>query len=379
LLAVSFAALSAGVAHAQQPGDLDVLAQQILDNPQDVALNLRYAQAAEALGKPRLALVAYERILINDPSNQEARRGYERVRRTLEPGYTVARLETGVRWDSNPHDINPDFSFFFFGEPQEGTTYYGKLMVANEHAFGATRFRTTLNLEADETPDIPDIRYEYIGLQTGPLLYLGPHIAALPAIGVSSSWVAGDHYYDEVNASFGMEGRAGGSSYWWRLRGGHRDYDHDTPFFFSGPIAEDGNYYEFTAGYLRPRTFGERGTLSIAPFARWSDMKGDTFDFFIFDDLSPGKYLEYGADVNYDYQLGDHVEASIGTLARKRDFRDSSRADMYLSPQASVTLQRIFPCNCDLRFQYRYRNNDTNDDLYDYRANQFSLALTTRF
>ena len=376
LLAVSLAALQAGAAQAQEANDLDRLSQQILDNPQDVALNLRYAQAAEAAGKPRLALTAYERILINDPSNHEARQGYERVRRILEPGYTVARLETGVRWDSDP--LNANQGIFFFGNAPEATTYYGKLTIANEHTFAGLRFRSTLNVEDDETPDISDISYQYIGAQTGPILFLGPHLAALPAIGVSAAWLGGEQYYNEVNLSFAMEGRAGGASYWWRLRGGYRDYQHDTSSFF-GPVTENGEYYDFTAGYVRPHTLADRGTLSVEPFARWSNIKGGVFDFFIFDELSPGKYSEYGADVNYNYQLGDHVRASVGALARERDFRSSSRQDTYLSPQASVTVQRALACNCDIRFQYRYRNNDTNDAFFDYRANQFSLSLTTRF
>ena len=92
LVAASVVALAAGTAHAQQGNDLADLNERILENPQDVELNLRYARAAEEAGVPRLALAAYERILINDPTNEEARRGYERVWRTIEPGYTVARL-----------------------------------------------------------------------------------------------------------------------------------------------------------------------------------------------------------------------------------------------------------------------------------------------
>src|ERR1700749_1206855 len=84
LLAASIGALSTGLAQAQAQrdqgsNDLSDLNNQILDNPADVGLNLRYAHAAESAGKLRLALAAYERILINDPHNQEAREGYERV------------------------------------------------------------------------------------------------------------------------------------------------------------------------------------------------------------------------------------------------------------------------------------------------------------
>jgi hypothetical protein len=374
LIAASVTALSAGLAHAQDADELNALSQQILDNPTDASLNIRYAHAAEAAGKPRLALAAYERILINDPSNGEAQRGYERVRRIIEPGYTVTRLEVGARWDSDPlnqHD-------FFFSHPEEATAYYGRLMIGNESQFVGHRWRSILNVDVEETPDIEDINYEYIGAQTGPILYVGPHTAALPALGVATSWLGGDHYYNEVNLSFGMEGRAGGASYWWRGRYGWRDYDHDTSHFFS-LVTEDGDYVELTGGYARPHTLLERGALTIAPFVRWSDFDGSVFDFFVFDELSPGKYTEYGADVNYNYQLTDHLQASVGALVRARDFTGSIRNDKYVSPQASLTLQNALPCTCDLRLQYRYRENNSNELLSDYNADQVSLSLTTRF
>ena len=374
LVAASVTALSAGAAHAQDADELATLSQQILDNPTDASLNLRYAHAAEAAGKPRLALAAYERILINDPTNTEAQNGYERVRRIIEPGYTVTRLEVGARWDSDPlnrHD-------FFFDHPPEATTYYGRLMIANESQFVGHRWRSILNADIEQTPDIDEINYAYIGAQTGPILHVGPHTAALPAIGVSSAWFGDEHYFNEANLSFGMEGRAGGASYWWRARYGYRWFEHDTNFFFD-PVTEDGDYVEIVAGYSRPHTLLERGTLTIAPFVRWSMFEGDVFDFYTFDVMAPGKYSEFGADMNYNYQLTDHVQASVGTLLRQRNFTGSVRGDTYFSPQASLTLQNALPCNCDLRLQYRYRDNNSNEDLSDYHADQVSLALTTRF
>jgi len=83
--------------------------------------------------------------------------------------------------------------------------------------------------------------------------------------------------------------------------------------------------------------------------------------------------------VNYNYQLTDHLQASVGALVRARDFTGSSRNDKYFSPQASLTLQNALPCTCDLRLQYRYRENNSNELLSDYNADQVSLALTTRF
>lgn len=377
LVAASVIAVSSGAAHAQQADELEALNQQILDNPQDVALNLRYARAAEDAGKLRLALVAYERILINDPGNEEARRGYERIRREIEPPYTVTRVEAGVRWDSNALNAAED-PFILATDDREATTYYGRLLVANEHEFLGRRWRSTLNVDLEDNADIDELDYGYVGVQTGPILYVGPHLAAIPSIGAAASWLDGDEYYHEVNAALTVEGRLSGASYWWRVRGGYRDYDPDTNFFFS-TVTENGPYAEVQGGLTKPRVLFERDTLLVAPFVRWSDVDGSVFSFWLFDEVSPGKFLEYGADVNYNYQFTDHIQGSVGALVRERDFRDSSREDAYVSPQASVTFQDILPCDCDVRLQYRYRQNDSNDFSAEYDADQVSLALLARF
>ena len=377
LLAASVIALSSGAARAQEGADLEALNQQILDNPNDVELNLRYARMAEAEGKPRLALVAYERILINDPENEAAARGYERVRREIEPGYTVARAEIGARWDTNAVNTDPDF-LFVDPDELEATTYYAKLLIANENQWLGRRWRSTLNVDIEQTPDIDALDYQYLGVQTGPILYAAPHTALIPSIGGSISWLDGEQYYNELNASLTLEGRTAGSSYWWRARAGYRDYNPDGNFF-SNTVTEEGPYAEVRGGITKPRIFSDRDALLIEPFVRWSDIEGSGFSFWLFEDVAPGQFLEYGADVNYQYQFNDYVQASAGVLVRERDFRNSSREDSYVSPQVSLTLQNALPCECDVRLRYRYRSNDTNDVPYEYGAEQVSLALLTRF
>jgi hypothetical protein len=377
LLAVSMVALSAGVAHAQDDDGLEALNEEILNDPGDVELNFRYARMAEDLGKPRLALVAYERILINDPSNAEARRGYERVRRAIEPGYTVARAEIGARWDTNALNADPD-TLFVDADDLEAVTYYAKLLIADEREMLGRRWRSSLNVDLEQTPDIEALDYQYVGVQTGPILYAGPHIAVLPQIGAGVSWLDGEQYYNDVHASVTIEGRTSGASYWARGRAGYRDYNPDANAFFS-TVTEEGPYAEIRAGVTKPRIFSARDALLVEPFVRWSDVEGSVFNFWLFDEVAPGKYLEYGADVNYLYQFTDRLQGSVGALVRARDFRDSSREDTYVSPQASVTVQNVLPCECDLRLQYRFRDNDTNDPSAEYTADQVSLALLARF
>jgi hypothetical protein len=364
LLAASVTALTVGAA---QPEELSDLNQQVLDNPQDVDLNLRYAHAAEAAGKPRLALAAYERILINDPSNAEARRGYERIRRTIEPAYTVTRLEAGVRWDSNPLNTEID--------EEDAVTGFVHAMLVDERALGGRRWRSILNAQAEYTPDIDQLNYGYLGAQTGPIFYMGPHTALLPAVGASVSSLDGDLYFAEGNAGFTVEGRTDNFSYWWRLRAGWRDYGEDF-------AQNHGPYAELIAGVTAPDFLSEKGTLVVVPWLRWSDIEGSKFDFF--DEFAPGQYTEYGADIEYRHRLTDHFTILLGVRARQRDFDvttvgPNNREDTYVAPELGVSLQNILPCSCDLSARYTHRENDSNDAAADYEADQVALSLVARF
>jgi hypothetical protein len=39
----------------------------------------------------------------------------------------------------------------------------------------------------------------------------------------------------------------------------------------------------------------------------------------------------------------------------------------------------MLPCECDVKVQYRYRDNDTNDFQSDYNADQVTVSLLARF
>src|SRR5438874_2468425 len=109
LVAAALVGLPAGaaepVAAGSGPGTSPELARvyaQILSDPTNSQLNLRYALLAEASGKLRWALAAYERVLVNDPGNPEAQAGLQRVRRRLQPNATQFNAEFGAIGETNP-------------------------------------------------------------------------------------------------------------------------------------------------------------------------------------------------------------------------------------------------------------------------------------
>jgi len=159
-----------------------------------------------------------------------------------------------------------------------------------------------------------------------------------------------------------------------RARGGYREFAENDDIWWVGPVSDNGTFFELQGGITKPHLLHERDTLTVQPFARWSSIDGDMFSF------APGSYTEYGVDVNYNYQLTDHVQLSAGAFLREREFDGYERNDTYVAPQVSVTLQRLLPCDCDVRLQYRTRENDSSEDfIYSYDAEQITFGLTTRF
>ncbi|MBS0386527.1 MAG: DUF560 domain-containing protein [Proteobacteria bacterium] len=371
LLAAGFslaALLAAAPAGAQENEDLASLNAQILDHPQDFALNLRYARLAEAQGKLRLALAAYERVLINSPDNIEAQRGYERIRRVIEPSYSSVRLEAGEQWDSNALDLSDH-------EQSAYTTFVNGSWV-DERRFGARRWRTYATFRAELTPEISELNYGYASIQVGPFVDLSPTDAAIPALGVAISSLANTLYFGEVNASVTIEGHRDSATYWGRVRGGYRSYGKDA-------TAEQGFYAELMGGLSLPNIASANDWISVSPWVRWSGIEGSTLNF-LNDTIAPGEYSEYGLEATYSYRINDHVSLSLGAMARDRYYSQTevggeNRHDTYVAPKASVTLWNLVSCSCGLTFSYQYRDNHSNDSLSEYRGRQATISLVRQF
>jgi len=348
--------------------DLSELNALILENTQDVELNLRYARLAEQQGELRLALAAYERVLINNPDNEEAQRGFTRVRRILEPPHNSLRVEVGVEWDTNKLNIaNWD---------EETYSTYWRVSGVDERRIGSQRWRTNVNFDGEIVPDIEELNYARLGAQTGPIKDVGPNLAAHPTLGLAVATLDDSYYYAEANVGVTLEGQRDGVSFWTRARAGWRSYAEDA-------TADEGPQAELAAGVSIPRIATQRDSLTLVPWARWSGVEGSAFDLFNAE-VTPGEYAEYGIDANYQFQFNDHVVVSAGALAYDRVYTSTevngeTRRDFYVAPQVTVSFQNVLPCQCAVNFTWRWRANDSNDPAADYDAEQVSAALVARF
>ena len=107
-LVVSVAVLIGSIALAPRQAladELDIVFGQLLAEPANPSLNLRYAELAMARGETRKALAAYERVLAQDPNNRQVIRAYNRAKRQLQPSVTAFTLSTGFVYESNPRQV----------------------------------------------------------------------------------------------------------------------------------------------------------------------------------------------------------------------------------------------------------------------------------
>jgi len=174
---------------------------QVLRDPTNSQLNLRYAELAEASGKLRWALAAYERVLVNDPENVEAQAGLQRVRRRLQPNSTQFVAELGAIGESNPRYLPSGAR----AEAQGLAT----LSMRDERTIADVRWRTTAAAFGLLHSNEQDLNYGYVGAATGPVLDVGPGLVLHPALGGAATYFDGRFYYGEAAAMATFEDTSG--------------------------------------------------------------------------------------------------------------------------------------------------------------------------
>jgi tetratricopeptide (TPR) repeat protein len=358
------AAVLAGIPAASADEMASIYAR-ILANPTDAALNLQYAKLAEQAGEYRMALSAYERVLVNDPNNVEGKQGLQRVRRIIQPAETQKTLEIGATWQSNPLAVADGASDDFNG--------YASLRVRDERAVGGHRWRTNLQLYGEAYADNTDLDYASARADIGPIIDLtGTQWDARPAVGAGTAYFDGKTYYWDANATALFEGYLNGAYQWVRLRAGYREYD---PSFTSNA----GSYADISAKFSAVDVFHEGDVLSVSPWYRWSGIDGtpDNGD----DDFATGLYREGGATFEYWKKFSDVFGAAVNLKVSDRVYDDiggGSRHDWLVSPGASIVFSNVFGPQTDLRFDYKYEWNRSNMDAHTWENQAATVAVVIR-
>ncbi len=345
--------------------------QRVLADPADSALSLQYALIAEGRHEYRKALSAYERVLLNDPSNADAKRGLMRVRRIIQPPSTQFFIEAGGMWQSNPELVASGATADYLP--------YGQLRVQDERPIAGVRWRSIAGLYGEYHTEHHDLNYGNFAAETGPLIDLGATMLTLyPSIGGALSYSDNKFFYDEVNASAKLEGYLGGTYQWARIRTGYRD-------FAPSATSNSGWYVEGRGQWSFQNVFHDNDVASIAPWLLWSDVGGSlTNNAVTPQTFAPGRYVDGGTQLTYSKKLGDRWTLALNLgLSTRRYMVDlapngEKRRDYTISPGATLVFNNAFGPQSDFRLTYRFDHNSSNDASHRYNAQTLMASVVFR-
>lgn len=166
-------ALVCAAAPARASTQLDALYARILRRPNDTALNLQFARAAEAAG-----------IL--------------RVRRKLQPNISQVTVELGSAVETNPR--------YYIGPKRTEFEGLASAALRDERAVNDMCLHTTGVVAGQFHSKSSDLDYGYLGLNTGPVLDILPGVAMVPAVGGAAAYFDRNFYYGEGALSATFEG-----------------------------------------------------------------------------------------------------------------------------------------------------------------------------
>jgi hypothetical protein len=363
--------LAAAAPSPARAGDLNSLHAQILRDPTNVELNLQYARLAEAAGTLRWALAAYERILLQDPSNEEARRGMQRVLRSLQPSFTIATLEYGIAYESNPR--------YYLGPRVSEGLGLGSLSVRDERYLFDQRWRTAFLAAGQVRTRNDDLNYGFAGIETGPVLDIARDWTFNPAVGAGAAFFDNHFYYSEVSAAGTFEGTVGGSLQVLRVRAAYRKYDDFFP-------STEGGYVELRGRFSRLGVLGEGSIAFLSPWVLWSDIGGTVANALV-TELQPGAYIEFGTKLEVYKSLAPWITVGANVGIAQRDYRSDivtgtlsdKRKDTIWAPGATIVFPNLLGNQSDLKLDYKYIDSHSNDQTKSFTDHIVSATVVTRF
>ena len=364
-------AMLCGVIPTVSASELDVLQAQILRQPDNPQLNLRFAEAAENAGQLRWALSAYERVLLIDPNNPEAQRGIVGIRQKLRPDTTTVTLQLGTQYESNPT--------YYLRPRSPEMEVFGAASLFDDRYFNGTRWRTNAFAVANVHTRNDELTYGAAGFDTGPVLNAFAGWTFRPAVGASAAYFDHRFYYGEGSLSGTFENDLGPISRALTVRGAYRSYDDHFP-------SQQGFYVETRARFAMANAFGSDIAVSVSPWVIWSDISGTAPVVTpIITGLQPGTYVEYGGRVDFIRSFGRWLVLDLNVAVSQRDYRNDvvfalqKRKDTIVSPGVIAIFPSLVAAQTDLRLEYRYFDDHSNDATRSFTDHLVSASVITRF
>jgi hypothetical protein len=362
------------VAPALAQDELDAIYQQILNDPGNVELNLRYARLAIARGELRKAIGAFERVLAQDPQNAEAQAGLERVQRLLVQDVTSIVITAGIQGETNPRRqpiSDPD--------TMDGSIF-GRIQLYDNRLVGQTfRLRTEGDLFANYHFTFHDIDFGVVNLRSGPQFTINPQwVLHLFAQG-GHAWLNARAFYWEAGGGATLETRTAqdpGMSL--TARAGYN-------FITEGFTPLDAYFFELTPRLSWRALLYPSGTFVLSPYYRYNGTEGSgapgvgpTGERF------PLRFHQFGARADYLVELYDGVTLNLNITGEYRHYFEDKisepgrRRDYLVIPGAQLIFNSIWETPLDLVVSYSYERLFPNDDAFRYHNHVIGVRVLWR-
>jgi hypothetical protein len=347
--------------------------EQILQDPANPQLNLRYAKLAIDRGELSRAQAAYERILERDPNNREALEGLRRVKRQLEPTITQFTVSVGPQWDSNPRRLRQ--SAVTHGD----IAFNARATVSDERPVFDWRWRSEGTASTIYWGTFRDIDIAAVAGRTGPVFALGETMRFHPFLGMSYTVVRRRTFATEPSAGATIELDDFGplrsvTARWGYVFVGRAFSERDATFVEVYPrlIVSD---------------LGLKGSTAVViPFWRYTGVFGSGSPG---DDPRntpfPARQHQFGVRGDYFIPVLQRVTLGLFATAEYRHYFEripgetKNRRDFVIAPGAQFILTSLFVDQLDVVGSYTFEWRHSNDGLQNYNNHSLSLRWIWRF
>jgi hypothetical protein len=355
----------------------------LIQKPGDIALNLQYAQLAEAEGAPRKALTAYQRALRLDPKNVAAQKGLQRVTALLGPdatkglllrsrdevenrraganargSATILSTNTGIRYESSTSG-RPDII------PRTNSAIVNaSASLFDERTLGSMRdfrIRTDLSVDADFYIDNQASDYDTISLKLGPVFPLANSWQLSLAPFVEVNFLDYKYFSHKGGVSAAIENL---KDHWLNtitVKFGRENFSSD----FNG---QDASQPEISATLAAYNLLYKNDYFFLTPALAYNNAEFDRFRY-----VQPGfstqynvpleKNFHFGLDMAYFNRFYDDSEPTVARNRRDYNF--------LIGP--SLTIKGFVLDSIDLVGRYSYERNWSNDSTQRYNSHTTGL------
>ncbi len=329
---------------------------EIMRNPGNIELNVRYAKLAEQSGEPRRALAAYERILGSHPGNKMALGEIERLRKALgleteagpETNYSIV---LGAKYEHNA--AHRDSSFLPFDSAASSVS----LGAQDERELIGERFRSNARMYGDFHS-----RYEkgdllFIGADTGPVFKFSDDISVRPAISVSHARVKFRHLFNSTSILANIDNGAEEALFKsLDLSIGYDDFATRYP-------GQDGAFFTTGANFALADT-NTNEALHLSPHYRYSHTTGQNY---------AKRNHAYGLKTNYTYPLTDSLSLAPNLGLTYKNYvgneidEKNERWDFLTEPGIKLILSDFLIEDSSISIGYGFERNWSNDGDKTYK------------